>query len=271
MTMDLRNRSLIIMIATLGLWLTQTYRADSIALGQGQAEAQIEFRIDTDIYSDETKPPIHTTQTMFLANRTIEWDDTHRRLLVVDYQDRSITLADLSAQKKCRIEMREVEDRFINLRSQMTSQEIAIWTSPVSPRPFEGGLYELACERSVYRFTTKSPGVEKMAVEYGDFADWSVKIHAVNPPYKPPLLRMQLNAFLRDQRELPAEIRLTDTRTGGSKPIVARLIVQDQLTRQDSDRVRDWEVLTATLKSVSQVEYFRLANTGPGNLRGQVR
>ena len=102
-----------------------------------------------------------------------------------------------------------------------------------------------------------------MAVQYADFADWSVKMHAVNPPYKPPLLRMQLNAMLRDRRELPTEIQLSDLRSGNSKPIVARLIVQNQLTGLDLDRIRDWEVLTATLKSVSEGEYFRQASEGP--------
>jgi hypothetical protein len=109
-----------------------------------------------------------------------------------------------------------------------------------------------------------------MATQYADFADWSVKMHAVNPPYKPPLLRMQLNAYLRAQGELPTEIRLTDlrsdpNRTISSKPVIARLIVQDQLTGQDSDRVGDWEVLASTLKTVSEVEYFHQANSGPSN------
>ena len=49
------------------------------------------------------------------------------------------------------------------------------------------------------------------------------------------------------------------------KPVIARLIVQDQLTGQDSDRVGDWEVLASTLKTVSEVEYFQQANSGPTN------
>ncbi|RLT14771.1 MAG: hypothetical protein DWI26_06255, partial [Planctomycetota bacterium] len=59
--------------------------------------------------------------------------------------------------------------------------------------------------------------------------------------------------------------RSDPNRTISSKPVIARLIVQDQLTGQDSDRVGDWEVLASTLKTVSEVEYFQQANSGPTN------
>ena len=259
------ERAFFVWIATLGVFMTHVNTHSSVVLGQGVLEMPTEFRIDTDIYSDEHKPPIHTTQTMFLDSRTIEWDDTNRRLILVDYQDQSVTLADLAAQKKCRISMGELDERLSKLRSQLTTQETATWTSLASAQLSEDGFYELASERSAYRFKTKSPRFEQMAIGYANFADWSVKINAVNPPYKPPLLRLQLNQFLRDHRILPVEIRLSDTRSAAHKPIVARLIVQDQLTAQDLDRIRDWEVLTSTLKTVSEVEYFRLSGLGPAS------
>jgi len=60
------------MIMALGIWMAAPADSNSVALGQIQEDLQIEFRIDTDIYSDESKPPIHNTQTMFLSTRTIE-------------------------------------------------------------------------------------------------------------------------------------------------------------------------------------------------------
>jgi hypothetical protein len=256
-------RSLLAMALMLGLFQSTSQMTLGVASGQSLNQAA-EFRIDTDIYIDESKQPVQTTQAMFMANRTIEWDDTHRRLLVVDYQDQSVTLADLGTQKKCRIAMQELDDRLGKLQSQMTSDEIATWTSLATAQFSRDGFYELACQRSAYRFKTKSPESQTIPIAYADFADWSVKMHAVNPPFKPPLLRLQLNAFLRDQRALPTEIRLEDKRTGNAKPIVARLILQEQLTVQDRDRIRDWEVLTATLKNVGEGDYFRqAANAGP--------
>lgn len=268
--MALYNRSILAVMLILGIRLPFGDQTTSVAFGQNQESQQIEFRIDTDIYSDESKPPIQSTQTMFLATKTIEWDDTHRRLLLVDYLDRSITLADLPAQRKYRLAMSELSERLSRLQAQMTAQENGIWTSSTPPRWTDSGFFELGCERSAYRFKTTPPKAQAMATQYADFADWSVKMHAVNPPYKPPLLRMQLNAYLRAQGELPTEIRLTDlrsdpNRTISSKPVIARLIVQDQLTGQDSDRVGDWEVLASTLKTVSEVEYFQQANSVPTN------
>jgi hypothetical protein len=268
--MALYHRSILVFMMILGLQLPFWDQATSVAFGQNQEARQIEFRIDTDIYSDESKPPIQSTKTMFLATKTIEWDDTHRRLLLVDYLDRSITLADLPAQRKYRLGMSELSERLSSLQAQMTAQENGVWISSTPPRWIDGGFFELGCERSMYRFKTAPPKVQAMAIQYADFADWSVKMHAVNPPYKPPLLRIQLNAYLRAQGELPTEIRLTDLRSDrsrpvSSKPVIARLIVQDQLTGQDSDRIGDWEVLASTLKTVSEVEYFQQANSGPTN------
>ena len=200
---------------------------------------KIEFRIDTDLYTDESKPPIGTTQTVFVGNRVFEWDDTHRTLLVVDYQDQSVTLADLRTQTKCRFNMSDLEQRLSKLRTQMTSEQLRLWTAQSNPAYGQDGYFSLASERATYVFKTAPAKSEGMAIQYAEFADWSVRLYAVNPPFKPPLLRMQLNAFLREKKDLPIEIRLSDLRSKGTKPITARLIVQSELSSTDRERVRD--------------------------------
>lgn len=229
------------------------------------------FRIDTDIYSDESKPPINTTQTVFLGNRAIEWDDTNQRLIMVDYQDGTLTVADLKAQKKCKLNLGDLQSRLEELKGQMSAEQISTWTSPNPPKRNELGFMVLGSQRSNYQFKTVTPSAPKMAADYADFADWSVRLHAVYPPYKPPLLRMQLNEHLRSSQELPSEIRLSDPRQSAVKPVIARLIIQDTLSRQDQERIRDWEVLAGTLKLVSDAEYFRPSvASGPAS-KGTIR
>ena len=244
------------------------------------------FRIDTDIYLDESKPPINTTQTVFLENRVIEWDDTNQRLLIVDYQDQSIQVADLKAQRKCRIKLGELKSRLEELREQMTQEQVSMWTSPGPAVMSEDGTLTLRCQRASYQFRTVVPFAPSMASDYAEFADWSVRLHAVYPPYKPPLLRMQLNEHLRAKQELPSEIRLSDPRLSDprlsdpksvenkqavAKPVVARLIVQNSLNRQDHERIRDWEVLAGTLKTVTDAEYFRPSVAGNPISKGTIR
>ncbi len=237
----------------------------------GQTVDKTAFRIDTDIYSDESKPPINTTQTVFLGNRIIEWDDTNQRLIMVDYQDGSLTVADLKAQKKCKLNLGDLKSRLEELKGQMSSEQIATWTSTAQPNRNQLGFMVLGTQRANYQFKTIAPSAPKMAVDYADFADWSVRLHAVYPPYKPPLLRMQLNEHLRTTQELPSEIRLSDPRQSTVKPVVARLIVQDTLSRQDQERVRDWEVLAGTLKLVSDAEYFRPSVANGPTSKGTIR
>jgi hypothetical protein len=255
----------------------------SPTLGTGTAINATEnaFRIDTDIYLDESKPPINTTQTVFLENRVIEWDDTNQRLLIVDYQDQSIQVADLKAQRKCKIKLGELKSRLEELREQMTQEQVSMWTSPGPAVMSEDGTLTLRCQRASYQFRTVVPFAPSMASDYAEFADWSVRLHAVYPPYKPPLLRMQLNEHLRAKQELPSEIRLSDPRLSDpksvenkqavAKPVVARLIVQNSLNRQDHERIRDWEVLAGTLKTVTDAEYFRPSVAGNPISKGTIR
>lgn len=237
----------------------------------GQTVDKTGFRIDTDIYSDESKPPINTTQTVFLGNRVIEWDDTNQRLILVDYQDGSLTVADLKAQKKCKLNLGDLKSRLEELKGQMSSEQIATWTSSTQPIRNQLGFTVLGSQRANYQFKTVAPSSPKMASDYADFADWSVRLHAVYPPYKPPLLRMQLNEHLRTTQELPSEIKLSDPRQSIVKPVIARLIVQDRLSRQDQERVRDWEVLAGTLKLVSDAEYFRPSVANGPTSKGTIR
>lgn len=255
----------------------------SPTLGTGTAINAKEnaFRIDTDIYLDESKPPINTTQTVFLENRVIEWDDSNQRLLIVDYQDQSIQVADLKAQRKCKIKLGELKSRLEELREQMTQEQVSMWTSPGPAVMSEDGILTLRCQRASYQFRTVVPFAPSMASNYAEFADWSVRLHAVYPPYKPPLLRMQLNEHLRAKQELPSEIRLSDPRLSDpksvenkqavAKPVVARLIVQNSLNRQDHERIRDWEVLAGTLKTVTDAEYFRPSVAGNPISKGTIR
>jgi hypothetical protein len=52
---------------------------------------------------------------------------------------------------------------------------------------------------------------------------------------------------------------------------VARLIVQNSLNRQDHERIRDWEVLAGTLKTVTDAEYFRPSVAGNPISKGTIR
>jgi hypothetical protein len=236
----------------------------SQAIGQSLTSRDLEFRIDTDVYSDESKPPVTSTKAMFLKDRALEWDDAHQRLMVIDYATGQIELADFRSKRTCTLSMVELESKLDQLRAELTEDQIRNWASPLPPKAAPDGSEILQSERVRYQFIASRPKLPGMSAAYAEFADWSVRVAAVHPPFKPPLLRMQLNQHLLETERLPTEIKLWDLRSKSSEPLVARLIVQEGLSDQDRQRISDWNTLSATLKHVSPSEYFQspsLANS----------
>lgn len=220
------------------------------------SSASVEFRIDTDVYTDPSRPPVASNKTLFVSNRIIDWDEANRRMMRIDLAGDQIELADFSTQRRCRIEMHRLAAQLSELKTQLTPEQEQAWASPNGPIAESGGFL-LESKNQQYRFKTAQPRDPSMAAAYAEFADWSVHVSALYPPYKPPLLRMQLNAYLSESGMLPTEIQLTDLRSTTKDVLVARILVQDSLTNQDRERIKDWDVLVQTLKMVSDQEFFQ--------------
>ncbi|MFN7736153.1 MAG: hypothetical protein ACK5O8_08535 [Pirellula sp.] len=226
----------------------------------------IEFRIDTDVYVDESKPPVASTKTLFLRDRVIECDDAKQRAMMLEYSTQQIVLVDLANHRSCRIEMASLESKLSSLKSQMTPEQTKAWASSELPKDAGNGYEVIQSDNLKYQFKTSAPRREEFAIAYSEFADWSVRVNAVYPPYKPPLLRMQLNQYLGEQRKLPIEVRLTDLRSKNATPVVARVLVQEMLSRQDQERIKNLDALVASLKFVTDQDFFQIpavASTKP--------
>ena len=240
------------------LWIQTVALLAVQVAGQSAAPSwDVEFRIDTDVYADESKPPIISTKVMFLKDRILEWDDSHERLMVIDYPNQQIVLADFKSRRTCTLGMVEMESKLDALRAELTEDQIKQWSSMVPPSSEADGSEILQSERIKYQFRAVTPRISGMSTAYADFADWAVRVSAVYPPFKPPLLRMQLNQHCKELGRLPTEIRLWDLRAQSAQPLVARMLVQEGLTDKDKMRVRDWSTLSSTLKPVSADEYFK--------------
>lgn len=226
-------------------------------LSQSSPSAALEFRIDTDVYIDTSRPPVASTQTLFLQDRVVDWDDARRRMMRVDFPSQQVELADFENQRRCRIEIAQLASRLSDLRAQLTEEQYAAWAATKEPEEDQGSFL-LESGKLQYRFTTIVPFQSQMASAYAQFANLSVQVSAIYPPYKPPLLRMQLNDYLGQHSLLPNEIQLTDLRTASKECITARILVQNHLTSQDRERVKDWDVLVQTLKLVSDNEFFQI-------------
>lgn len=228
----------------------------SSAMGQTTTNSPVEFRIDTDVYVDTSQPPVASTQTLFLQDRIVDWDDGRRRMMRIDLGSRKIELADFENQRRCRIDIGQLASRLADLKSQLSQEQIQAWVSVKDPEEKEGS-YWLESGNLRYRFTATESFHPDAAAAYAEFANLSVQVSAIYPPYKPPLLRLQLNEFLSRKSMLPVEIQLTDLRAKSKDCITARILVQNALTSQDRERLKDWDVLVQTLKFVPDSEFFQ--------------
>jgi hypothetical protein len=227
----------------------------SMVLAQS-SESMVEFRVDTDIYVDTTRPPLATTQTFFLQHRVVDWDDGRRRLMCIDLRTQQVELADFGTQRRCRLDIGTLASQLVDLKSQLTPEQTQAWVASREPKA-DGEAYLLESGNLRYRFRVTNPFQPSAAAAYAEFADLSVQVSAIYPPYKPPLLRLQLNDFLRKNSVLPVEIQLTDLRSKANDCINARVLIQPALTSQDRERVKDWDVLVQTLKLVPAGEFFQ--------------
>ena len=227
----------------------------SVAAAQSEPGTPVEFRIDTDVYVDPSRPPVASTQTLFLQDRIVDWDDASRSMMRVDLRSQQVELADFKSQRRFRIDITHLTSRLESLKSQLTPPQLAAWSATKEPVEDQGN-YLLESGNLRYRFRAAVPAHPEMARAYAEFADLSAQVSAVYPPFKPPLLRLQLNDFLGSRALLPIEIQLTDLRSQSKESITARILVQNTLTSQDRQRVKDWDVLIQTLKLVSDSEYF---------------
>ena len=162
------------------------------------------------------------------------------------------------------MEMATLESKLSSLKTQMTPEQMKAWASSEVPTDSGNGYEFIQSENLKYQFKTSTPRNEEFAIAYSEFADWSVRVNAIYPPYKPPLLRMQLNQYLGEQRKLPIEVRLTDLRSKNATPVVARVLVQEMLSRQDHERIRNLDAVVASLKVVTDQDFFQVpavANT----------
>ncbi len=243
--------------STLVAWILACAILSGISHAQTNQNSA-DFRIDIDIYEDgETKPPINI-KTIFIEGKYIELDDDRHRITVVDPGLGNITILDSAQRSKVNLEMNALESRFNGALQKMTEDERRKFASNGGPT-LVGDLIVLGNDRLLYKFLPTTPEDPNIAIRYGDFANWSVRINALFNR-TPPILRMQLNQILIDQRQLPSELRritvltppTADQPLGKTKEIIARMFLNEKLSSDDRTRV------ASVLKSMN--EYTKMSD-----------
>lgn len=216
----------------------------------GSGESQVGFRLDVDIYVDETKPPIAQYKTLFTDNQAIDLDAQGNRVVILDYSNSSLTVLDSKARTQTNLELAGIDAMLKDALAQASS------TSDSAPSRDSNNQLIIGDETVQYQVKTDKPAASLLATRYADFADATTKIAAIFPPYKPPQLRLELNKILRDTKELPMVTTRITTANGGTSTITARMLIKPQLDAEDKKDIQIANGYLNQYKHLSSSDFF---------------
>jgi len=248
-----------------GLWWITFFQLLSVSgIAQTQTSSgSSEFRIKIDIYDNESKPPINSIETIFMGGQYIELDDNRGRVTVVDPGKGRVSILNSETRTMVHLEMAVLEKQVNSILSEMTTEQRRKFSSTGEPTADSAGFVSLGNANFSYKFKTFTPSDPNIAISYGDFANWSARVNARY--YKvPPIMRMELNQLLMDQRQLPEELhRLTvivpanqADPVGKTEEIIARLFLTEPLTNNDRSRMAGVLKSMTEFKINSEKEFF---------------
>lgn len=214
-----------------------------------------DFHIRVDIYSDDTKPPISSVQTIFSDGLTIELDDFAGRHTVIDPAKGRITLLDEKKRSLVHLDMQVIETQLEKALGLLTPQQQAAFAIQGLPEREADNFISISNKSIRYTFQPTAAKKE-IAASYGEFSDWVTRINGLYR-HVPPQLRLQLNKMLVDQSQLPTELRRTIVGSNTPETVIARLNLTESLS--DLDRSRIAKILTSMqeFKPTSENEFFK--------------
>lgn len=215
------------------------------------------FRVDTDIYLDDTKPPIKRTLTLFSEGVYYDFEETESgQITVVDPGRNRIILLNKNRKVKTLLDTKQIQLTVANARVQADAKYASISKSEFVKTPY--GKEEAVVQNDFmeYRATTQQPSQPDMAQQYAEFADWSARLNAIYQPKLPPYLRLDLNRLIAERQVLPSEVKRITRQGGRQMEASCRLIPVWQLSQDDLIKIARCGEMLAVFNDVTVEEYW---------------
>ena len=219
--------------------------------------AESPFRIDTDVYRDDTKAPIKRTLTLFSEGVYYDFEEAETGLVtVIDPKRNRIVLLNRLLQVKATLDTKQLQLMVSSARVQADAKIATITNSSFEKLPNGNDIAIVRNDFMEYRATTHQPLQPDMAQQYADFADWSARLNAIYQPKLPPYLRIELNRLIGQQNLLPSEIKRVTHQRGSQLELTARLIPIWRLSEDDLSKVNKCGSMLASFNEISVDEYW---------------
>jgi hypothetical protein len=215
------------------------------------------FRVDTDIYLDDTKPPIKRTLTLFSEGLYYDFEETESgQITVVDPGRNRIVLINKNRKVKTVLDTKQIQLMVANARAQADAKYASISKSEFVKAPYGKDEAVVQNDFMEYRATTQQPSQPDMAKQYAEFADWSARLNAIYQPKLPPYLRLELNRLIAERQVLPSEVKRITRQGGRQMEASCRLIPVWQLSQDDLVKIARCGEMLAVFNDVTMEEYW---------------
>ncbi|MEQ1828395.1 MAG: hypothetical protein ABL921_20710 [Pirellula sp.] len=223
--------------------------------------SKMEYQVRVDIYTDDSKPPVNSLQTIFSNGMAIEFNDQQGRFTVVDPVGDRVSILDREKKSLVHLSMRTVESQLDRAIQLMSPEQQAAFSCDGPAILESAGRFSIGNQTIRYQFTPLSTKPE-IAIGYAEFSDWVTRVYALHGPKMPPQIRMELNKLLASQSQLPGELRRIVWYGGKTeKPIreevIARLHLTESLTESDKGRVASVYQWMKDFRPMTESDFFK--------------
>ncbi|MHB0957294.1 MAG: hypothetical protein ACYC0X_24725 [Pirellulaceae bacterium] len=208
-----------------------------------------EFRIETDIFIDQSKEPAIETLTIFSGGVVYDFLLTGVEEITIFDRDRN-RLVLLDTQRKVKTEL--TLDGILAYIAQMKAhlaeghQEFLLGEEMTAVTDDEGWL-SMSNGHVTYRAEGITPKARNATAEYQQFADWYARLNAMRQGNSPPFVRIRLNSELSTRGLIPKTIERT---------IVQKRGIPDKKQTLRSQHLANWRLSQSDRKQIDRAGTF---------------
>jgi len=234
-----------------------------------------EFRIETEVFADDAEQPVSANLTLFSrglvydfltiydgeatsgkaeAEQIVIYDRDHQKLVMIDVPRRiKLTLSHedilrFNAAQQARPGLQKKNPFLFNPEFQESFDEETGWLTLSSPR-------------MNYRVKGYATDDKAALSVYQDFANWYVRLNAIDPRKMPPFARLELNKAIADRDMIPEQVELTfkpDGLLGRKIEARSRHYVIWKLSETDRKRIESADAHWVESEEVSVQRFYNV-------------
>ena len=227
------------------------------------AQEADEFRVETDVFVEDSKEPVSETLTLFAGDVIYDFILAEpEEITILDVRRSRILLLDKARRVKTTLTTDELQQFTAALKLLGEAEQKGIFAPEFVPQFDEKkGELVLKGRRLTYQALGIEPKQSGAARRYREFADWIARLNAARLRSLPPFARIELNRSLSDRGLVPTKVSRTVVT---QQPLVDKKTTAHsrhsyvwRFSNSDRKRIESAGTYQASFKAVSLSEYWR--------------